>query len=142
MTTDALDPVIYALARLRIVATLAAVPDGDTLSFTRLQDMLDLTPANLITHLRKLEDAAHLTSEKIGNGQRHAPRSHRPAAPGSTPTPAEAPEVDHGAAGDGTSSATVPAFRRLGVSHVTASDDAFVRGLLYGFAPCQPSLSN
>jgi DNA-binding transcriptional ArsR family regulator len=68
MTTDALDPVIHAPARLRIVATLAALPDGDTLSFARLQDMLDLTPGNLITHLRKLEDAAYLTSDKTGNG--------------------------------------------------------------------------
>ncbi len=69
MGTDTLDPVIHAPARLRIVATLAALPAGDTLSFTRLQDMLDLTPGNLITHLRKLEDARYLTSEKTGNGQ-------------------------------------------------------------------------
>ena len=69
MDTDALDPVIHAPARLRIVATLAALPDTDTLSFTRLQDMLDLTPGNLITHLRKLEDAGYLTSETTGNGR-------------------------------------------------------------------------
>jgi DNA-binding transcriptional ArsR family regulator len=68
MTADALDRLIHAPARLRIVATLAALPDGDTLSFARLQDMLDLTPGNLITHLRKLEDAAYLTSDKTGNG--------------------------------------------------------------------------
>jgi DNA-binding MarR family transcriptional regulator len=66
--TDTLDPVIHAPARLRITATLAALPAGDALSFTRLQDMLDLTPGNLITHLRKLEDAGYLTSEKTGNG--------------------------------------------------------------------------
>ena len=69
MTTEALDPVIHAPARLRIVTTLAALPDGDTLSFTRLQDMLDLTPGNLITHLRKLEDAGYLDSETTGNGR-------------------------------------------------------------------------
>jgi DNA-binding transcriptional ArsR family regulator len=68
VTADALDPVIHAPARLRIVATLASLPDGDRLSFTRLQDMLELTPGNLITHLRKLEDAGYLTSEKSGNG--------------------------------------------------------------------------
>ena len=68
MGTDTLDPVIHASARLRITATLAALPAGDTLSFPRLQDMLDLTPGNLITHLRKLEDAGYLTSEKTGNG--------------------------------------------------------------------------
>jgi DNA-binding MarR family transcriptional regulator len=69
MNTYTLDPVIHTPARLRIVATLAALPDGDTLSFTRLQDMLDLTPGNLITHLRKLEDAGYLTSETTGNGR-------------------------------------------------------------------------
>jgi len=69
MDTDSLDPVIHAPARLRIVATLAALPESDTLSFTRLQDMLDLTPGNLITHLRKLEDAGYLTSETTGNGR-------------------------------------------------------------------------
>ena len=69
MTADALDPVIHAPARLRIVATLAALPDGASLSFTRLQDMLELTPGNLITHLRKLEDAGYLTSETTGNGR-------------------------------------------------------------------------
>ena len=69
MTADALDPVIHAPARLRIVATLAALPDGNTLSFTRLQDMLDLTSGNLITHLRKLEDAGYLNSETTGNGR-------------------------------------------------------------------------
>ena len=69
MTTEGLDPVIHAPARLRIVATLAALPDGDTLSFTRLQDMIGLTPGNLITHLRKLEDAGYLQSETTGNGR-------------------------------------------------------------------------
>ena len=68
VTADALDPLIHVPARLRIVATLAALPDGDALSFTRLQNMLDLTPGNLITHLRKLEDAGYLTSEKNGDG--------------------------------------------------------------------------
>jgi DNA-binding MarR family transcriptional regulator len=69
MTDDVLDPVIHAPARLRIMATLAALPDRASLSFTRLQDMLDLTPGNLITHLRKLEDAGYLTSETTGNGR-------------------------------------------------------------------------
>ena len=45
MTIDALDPLIHVPARLQIVATLAALPDGDALSFTRLQDMIGLTPA-------------------------------------------------------------------------------------------------
>jgi DNA-binding MarR family transcriptional regulator len=68
MTTDALDPLIHVPARLRMMVTLAALPDGDTLSFTRLQDMLGLTPGNLITHLRKLEDAGYVQTEKSGSG--------------------------------------------------------------------------
>ncbi len=68
MTAEALDPLIHVPARLQIVATLAALPEGDALSFTRLQDMIGLTPGNLITHLRKLEDAEYLTTEKSGTG--------------------------------------------------------------------------
>jgi DNA-binding MarR family transcriptional regulator len=68
MTSDALNPLIHVPARLRILVTLAALDDGDTLSFTRLQEMLDLTAGNLITHLRKLEDAGYVRTEKTGNG--------------------------------------------------------------------------
>jgi DNA-binding transcriptional ArsR family regulator len=68
MTTDDIDPLIHVPTRLKIVATLAALPDGDTLSFTRLQDMIGLTPGNLIIHLRKLEDAEYISSKKASNG--------------------------------------------------------------------------
>lgn len=67
-THEPLDPLIHVPARLRILVTLAALNDGDTLSFTRLQNMLDLTPGNLITHLRKLEDARYLKSKKVWDG--------------------------------------------------------------------------
>jgi DNA-binding MarR family transcriptional regulator len=59
---------IHMPTRLKIVATLAALPHGDGLSFTRLQDMLRLTPGNLIIQLRKLEEADYLSSEKTRNG--------------------------------------------------------------------------
>ncbi|HEV2218439.1 MAG TPA: transcriptional regulator [Candidatus Dormibacteraeota bacterium] len=65
---EPLDPLIHVPVRLRIVATLATLPAGDTLTFTRLQEMLELTPGNLITHLRKLEDAGYVTTEKTGIG--------------------------------------------------------------------------
>ena len=68
MTTDALDPVIHAPARLRIVATLAALPDGDALGLTRLQDVAGLAPASLVTQLRELEDAGYVRGEKAGDG--------------------------------------------------------------------------
>jgi DNA-binding MarR family transcriptional regulator len=66
--TDELDPLIHVPTRLKIVATLAALPDGGTLSFTRLQDMLSLTPGNLIIQLRKLEEAGYIATEKNRNG--------------------------------------------------------------------------
>jgi DNA-binding MarR family transcriptional regulator len=69
MNVEELDPLIHAPARLRILATLAALNDGDTLSFPRLQEMTGLTPGNLITHLRKLEDADYIHSTKSGNGR-------------------------------------------------------------------------
>lgn len=68
MSADDLDPLIHAPARLRIVATLATLPEGDTLTFTRLQDLIGLTAGNLITHLRKLEDADYIDTDKTGNG--------------------------------------------------------------------------
>jgi DNA-binding MarR family transcriptional regulator len=68
MHENGLDPVIHGAARLRIMVTLASLPDGDTLTFTRLQDLIGLTPGNLITHLRKLEDAGYVQTEKTGNG--------------------------------------------------------------------------
>lgn len=64
MSEAALDPVIHVPTRLRIVATLSTLPPGDSLSFTRLQNLLDLTPGNLITHLRKLDEAGYVASVK------------------------------------------------------------------------------
>jgi DNA-binding MarR family transcriptional regulator len=68
MSPDGLDQLIHVPARLRLMVTLAALRPGDTLSFTRLQDMLGLTPGNLITHLRKLDDAGYVRTEKTGSG--------------------------------------------------------------------------
>jgi len=50
------------------MVTLATLRDGDDLSFPRLQELLGLTPGNLITHLRKLEDAGYVTTAKSGSG--------------------------------------------------------------------------
>jgi DNA-binding MarR family transcriptional regulator len=70
MTDADLDPVIHAPARLRIAVTLSTLREGDNLSFSRLQQLLGLTPGNLITHLRKLEDAGYVASVKsTGDGQ-------------------------------------------------------------------------
>lgn len=59
-----LDPVIHAQARLRVMVALAALPESDQVAFSRLQEMLEMTPGNLSTHLRKLEDAGYLVIDK------------------------------------------------------------------------------
>ena len=38
-------------------------------SFTRLQTIIGLTPGNLITHVRMLEEAGHISREKTGAGR-------------------------------------------------------------------------
>jgi DNA-binding MarR family transcriptional regulator len=68
MSEEELDQAIHVPARLRVMVTLASLPEGDDLSFTRLQDLIGLTPGNLITHLRKLEDAGYITTHKNGSG--------------------------------------------------------------------------
>ncbi|MGX1696635.1 transcriptional regulator [Microbacterium keratanolyticum] len=63
-----LDPVIHAAARLRITAALATLPADDSVTFPRLQELLDMTAGNLSTHLRKLEDASYVHVEKSHRG--------------------------------------------------------------------------
>ena len=67
--THDLDPVIHAVARLRISAVLAALRPDDSLTFSRLQSVLDLTPGNLTTHLAKLEEAQYESLVKRGAGR-------------------------------------------------------------------------
>ncbi|MGH3160325.1 MAG: DUF1707 domain-containing protein [Streptosporangiaceae bacterium] len=64
MNTSALDLLIHDPGRLRVIATLAALPDGDALALTRLQGMLGLTPGSLITRLRELDHAGYVRTEK------------------------------------------------------------------------------
>ena len=66
---EPLDPVIHSQARLRIMTTLTALPEGDRLTFTRLQSLLDATAGNLSTHLRKLEDAGYVAVLKGHQGR-------------------------------------------------------------------------
>jgi DNA-binding MarR family transcriptional regulator len=52
---------------LRIVATLAALPDGDALTVTRLQDMIGLPPGSPIIRLRELGRAGYVRTEMTGD---------------------------------------------------------------------------
>lgn len=64
-----LDPVIHAQARLRVTAALSALPDGDRVTFPRLQEILRMTSGNLSVHLRKLEDAGYVEVVKTYHGR-------------------------------------------------------------------------
>lgn len=64
-----LDPVIHAQARLRVVAALSALPEGDRITFPRLQEILRMTAGNLSVHLRKLEDAGYIEVTKTHHGR-------------------------------------------------------------------------
>jgi DNA-binding transcriptional ArsR family regulator len=66
---EELDPVIHAQARLRVVAALSALHEGDQLTFPRLQEILGMTAGNLSVHLRKLEDAGYVTVHKTHSGR-------------------------------------------------------------------------
>jgi DNA-binding MarR family transcriptional regulator len=59
-----LDPLIHAPVRLKLMVTLSALGEGDSLTFPRLQDLLNLTPGNLVTHLRKLEQGGYVETQK------------------------------------------------------------------------------
>jgi hypothetical protein len=71
MSTSGLDPLIHHPQRLRVVATLAALPDGDALSTTRLQDMIRLAPSSLISCLRELGRAGYVRTGNAGVDREH-----------------------------------------------------------------------
>lgn len=64
-----LDPVIHAQARLRIVSALATLKVGESITFPRVQELLDMTAGNLSAHLRKLEEAEYVVVTKAHQGR-------------------------------------------------------------------------
>ena len=66
----ALNPLIHQPTRLRLMASLAALEEGEKVDFTFLQELLSLTPGNLSVHLQKLEEAGYLRLEKTFVGRR------------------------------------------------------------------------
>lgn len=55
---------IHAPARLGMVVLLDALPAGEELAFSQLQELLVLSAGNLSTHLRKLEEAGYVAVAK------------------------------------------------------------------------------
>ncbi|GAA3206244.1 winged helix-turn-helix domain-containing protein [Nonomuraea helvata] len=64
-----LDPVIHAQARLRVVAALNMLGEGDEMAFPALKDLLGMTAGNLSVHLSKLEDAGYVQITKTHKGR-------------------------------------------------------------------------
>lgn len=60
-----LNEIIHQPVRLRIMAALVTLKDGDEVDFTYLRDLLDVTDGNLGAHLRKLEEAEYITVNKV-----------------------------------------------------------------------------
>jgi len=65
----ALDPVIHAQARLRVMTVLSRLRPGDQIAFPRLQELLEMTAGNLSTHVRRLEEADYVAVTKAYEGR-------------------------------------------------------------------------
>ncbi len=64
-----MNPIIHQPTRLRIMAALVSLGEGDKADFTFLRDLLHLTDGNLSAHLRVLEDAGYVVVEKTFVGR-------------------------------------------------------------------------
>jgi DNA-binding MarR family transcriptional regulator len=65
---DGLDRIFHEKARLSILTSLAAHPDG--LGFTELKDLCGLTDGNLSRHIQVLEEAGLVSTTKSYEGKR------------------------------------------------------------------------
>lgn len=61
---DGPDEIIHQSTRLRIAATLNALPPSELLEFGKLKSVLGATDGNLATHLNALEKAGYIAVEK------------------------------------------------------------------------------
>ena len=59
-----LNPLIHQPTRLRIMAALVSLGEGEKADFAFLRDLLELTDGNLSVHLQRLEEAGYATVEK------------------------------------------------------------------------------
>jgi DNA-binding transcriptional ArsR family regulator len=66
MTDIGFDPVMHEPERLRIAATLAALPAGDAVSVSRLRDLTGLPPARLDSGLGELGRAGYVRTDHRG----------------------------------------------------------------------------
>ena len=66
------DEIIHQSTRLKITATLNALPEGEMLEFGRLKAILGATDGNMGTHLTALEKAGYIevTKDFVGKKPR------------------------------------------------------------------------
>jgi DNA-binding MarR family transcriptional regulator len=62
-----IDPMIHAPIRLAVLSILVTVQNAN---FSFLKDSINTTDGNLSTHLTKLEEAGHITIEKMFKGKK------------------------------------------------------------------------
>ena len=61
---DGPDEIIHQSMRLKITATLNALPSGEQLEFNTLKTVLNATDGNMATHLAALEKAGYIAVQK------------------------------------------------------------------------------
>jgi DNA-binding MarR family transcriptional regulator len=79
MTMPEIDEIIHQPVRLRLMAALVAIKDGESAEFTLLRDMLGATDGNLGAHLHRLEEAGYIDITKTFVDRK--PRSYISATP-------------------------------------------------------------
>jgi DNA-binding MarR family transcriptional regulator len=61
---DQPDSIIHQPVRLKIMAALKALPNGEQLEFVRLKKIVDATEGNLGAHIQTLDEAGYVAVEK------------------------------------------------------------------------------
>ena len=64
------DAIIHQPVRLKIVAALKVLPDGDPIEFVRLKALVGATEGNLGAHITTLEEAGYVKVLKDFNAKR------------------------------------------------------------------------
>lgn len=64
------DTVIHQPMRLKIMAALKTLPQGEMLEFVRLKDLVGATEGNLGAHITTLEEAGYASVVKDFNAKR------------------------------------------------------------------------
>ena len=62
--TEQPDQIIHQPVRLKIMASLKALPDNEKLEFVRLKSLVGATEGNLGAHITTLEGAGYIAVEK------------------------------------------------------------------------------